>query len=393
MAISFLSVKNLSIVVAGFVVLQAIGTRACQPSIGISCQQSTVFSLTQTAHEVGGLKNRFKSLFNNLGKKDYSRFSVIVSEKRENGTPISSGALSGLAVDQYHDGLAYSIHDNNYQRSRIYTLDTSSHPALIRSETEIYDGLGKLAAAEPFLVNSDRSVNLDAEGIALREDGGFWIASEGDDKPTLFRNLLLQVDKSGLIRKVVSLPHQTAVKSNRFGFEGVTSIGSGKNEFLFVAFQREWRDDPQNHVRIGRYQVATGDWTYFYYPLETPQSPKGGWVGLSEITALGQNEFAVIERDNQMGADAAIKRLYRFSIDDLTPLPDTLPGVTPDFPLVSKTMIRDLIPDLKASSGSVHEKIEGMAVGNQGDLFVVNDNDGLENLNGNTQLLKVALIN
>ena len=48
-----------------------------------------------------------------------------------------------------------------------------------------------------------------------------------------------------------------------------------------------------------------GDCGFVRYPLDKPAGD--GWVGLSEITALGGDKFAVIERDNQPGAAAALK--------------------------------------------------------------------------------------
>ncbi len=42
---------------------------------------------------------------------------------------------------------------------------------------------------------------------------------------------------------------------------------------------------------------------------------EAGWVGLSEITAHGDFVY-IVERDNQIGAAASIKRLYRVSRAD-----------------------------------------------------------------------------
>ncbi len=66
--------------------------------------------------------------------------------------------------------------------------------------------------------------------------------------------------------------------------------------------------------------------------------------------ALGNNRFAVIERDNQAGPDATIKKIYRI---DLTGKADGN--------VLSKTLVRDLLPDLRATRGHVLEKIEGLA--------------------------------
>jgi hypothetical protein len=115
--------------------------------------------------------------------------------------------------------------------------------------------------------------------------------------------------------------------------------------------------------------------------LDAVASPAGGWVGLSEITALGNHRFMVVERDNQFGPDARIKRLY--SID----LTGKANGST-----LSKTLVRDLVADLKAPKGHVYEKIEGATVTANGDVWIVNDNDGVDDgaNSGETQLLNLG---
>jgi hypothetical protein len=62
-------------------------------------------------------------------------------------------------------------------------------------------------------------------------------------------------------------------------------------------------DDPAGLVRIGRYSPKSGKWGFYSYPLDQVESPAGGWIGLSEVTALGQDRYAVIERDNQRGLE------------------------------------------------------------------------------------------
>ncbi len=47
-----------------------------------------------------------------------------------------------------------------------------------------------------------------------------------------------------------------------------------------------------------------------------------GWVGLSDITALGGGDFLIVERDNQGGPDAAIKKIYGISLGDIDSVPD-----------------------------------------------------------------------
>ncbi len=324
--------------------------------------------------------------------KAKANYPTVVSANRKDGTPIPWSALSGLAIDGRY---TYSIPDSFYQKSRIFQLDRSKKPAVITGEIVLKDALGKLAAIDSAMVNDDGTVNLDQEGIAVREDGGFWIASEGAgtvgdaSRPFETFNLLLKVSGKGVIEQVVKLPDAVNARQVRFGFEGVTSVGYGADETVYVAFQRKWAGDPTDRVRIGQYKPASGEWHFFFYPLDTPTSPNGGWVGLSEIVALGKDKFAVIERDNQGGTDATIKRIYKFSTVGLTPGVEPGPDAAPDFPVVEKKLVKDLMPILQSTGGMVLEKIEGLAVTRNGTAYIVNDNDGVDDSNGETQLLKL----
>lgn len=126
-------------------------------------------------------------------------------------------------------------------------------------------------------------------------------------------------------------------------------------------------------------------WTFAYYPIQAPTSPNGGWVGLSEITYIGDGQFVVVERDNQAGTDARIMQLFSFSIAgiDFLATPDGSPSNT-----ISKTFVRDLIPDLLSDNGSVIEKVEGFTVAD-GSGWNVTDNDGVDDSSGETQLIRL----
>ncbi|WP_051906405.1 esterase-like activity of phytase family protein [Methylomarinum vadi] len=348
-------------------------------------------NLLVAAGEVDDRKKGIRSVLTLYRLQDKpAGYPTVESANRNDGTPIPWGALSGLSMDLYDEHIAYAIHDGFFRQSRIYKLNTSRHPAVIQAEIVLTDSRGRLAEVAPDLVNADGTVNLDGEGISSSANGGFWIASEGagspgDEKKSITRkNLLVHVDRFGDIDRVVLLPGATDVKQKHFGLQGVASVGKSDNEVLFVAFQREWLGDRSGHVRVGRYDVANAEWSFYYYPLDKADSANGGWVGLSEIIALGDQEFAVIERDNQANNDARIKRIYRFTIAGLSALTEEH---APFFPVVQKTLLADLLPTLKASGGMVLEKIEGMTVNEHGDILVVNDNDGVDGSNGETQLL------
>ncbi len=331
-------------------------------------------------------------------------YPTVQSTDRPDSTPIPWGALSGLAA--YDNQTVYSLHDSFYQQSRIFKIDLSNSPALIDQEIVIRDDNDVLAnisvtpLADPTvdatdssrknvfdeadldeLINDDKTVNLDPEGIALATGGGFWVASEGagtiDDakRPVNTHNLIIKTAADGVITEVIRLPESLNDIQLRFGLEGIAEYDSK----LYLAFQRAWGSD--SNPRIGVYDTTNGEWKFFFYPLDAPVSQHGGWVGLSEITSLGNGEFMVIERDNQAGPDAAIKRLYKFDTNGMN-----------DGDTLSKVLVDDLMNDLSSSGGLVLEKVEGAAILPNGDILIVNDNDGVDDSNGETQLINLGKI-
>jgi hypothetical protein len=261
------------------------------------------------------------------------------------------------------------------------SMDVHEHPAVILREIVLHD-------------ETHPTFHFDPEGIAKRPYGyGYWIASEGagDAPGAASLNLLLEVNEEGRVLRQIELPPGVNALQRNNGFEGVASVGTpaadGGTELVFVAFQREWSGDPPGKVRIGRYEVATGEWTFAYYPLDEVESPNGRWVGLSEIVAIDDSTFAVIERDNQGNIDARIKRIYKFSIAGVAFKPQGEP-----FETVSKMLVRDVLPALKAPGGLVIEKLEGLTVLADGDWIMVTDNDGVDGSSGETQLHQLGNI-
>ena len=283
-------------------------------------------------------------------------------------TLIAWGALSGLSADNTSNGAdnntLYAVHDSFYDHSRIYTVDVSGTPARITQELE--------------LSKDGSPVNYDLEGIAQRADGSFWLVSEG--KTGSSHNLLIKVGANGQVQEEVQLPSAVQAQQKKYGFEGVDVIGSGDSETVYVAFQREWEDDAEGLVKIGRYTPASDSWSFFYYPIDTAVS---GWVGLSELVAEDANTLLLLERDNQQGDAAAIKRIYRVQLDAATEQGQ-------QYPVLTKTLVRDVLADMQAGNGWVVDKVEGMAVTADGNAYLVTDNDGIDDATGETQFLRLG---
>ena len=61
-----------------------------------------------------------------------------------------------------------------------------------------------------------------------------------------------------------------------------------------------------------------------------------------------------------------------------------------DYPVVTKTEVRDLVPDLLSTNGYVLDKVEGFAIDAAGEGFVVTDNDGVDDSSGETMFWSIG---
>jgi len=295
-------------------------------------------------------------------------YPSIRSAKNNTGLPIAWGALSGLAADKSEAGKLYAVTDSAYNAApRILTIDAATKPAIITAETLVSRNG---AAAE----------KLDLEGVAVAASGGFWLASEGNPEKGL-KNLLIRTDAKGAIQEEIALPAGLEEGAKNYGYEGVTVTGSGADEIVWLAVQREWADDPKGMVKLLAYKPADKSWSAVRYPLDKAEA---GWIGLSEITAAG-DRIIIIERDNQIAGNATVKKLYAIPIADMKPV--KLGG---ELPVVKKIELRDLLPDLKAPKGYVLDKVEGFTIDATGHAYVVTDNDGVDNSSGETLFLPLG---
>ncbi|NGO51924.1 esterase-like activity of phytase family protein [Allomesorhizobium camelthorni] len=298
-------------------------------------------------------------------------YPQIMAALTDEGTPLGWGALSGLAADPKGAGQLYAVSDSVYRSApSIFTVDTTQTPALITAKTIVTrDGMP--------------AQKLDLEGIAPDGEGGFWLASEGNSGK-LTPHGIIRVNDKGEIKQEIAFPAELLAHEIRFGLEGITTVGEGDDLMLVMAMQREWKDDPKGQVKLVAYKPKAKEWSAVRYPLEAAGE---GWIGLSEITAHN-GKLYIVERDNLIGADAKVKRIYSVALDTFKPA--ALGG---EPPLVEKTLVRDLIGDLRtAANGYVLDKVEGFAIDAGGEAFVVTDNDGVDDSSGETLFIRLGNI-
>ena len=295
-------------------------------------------------------------------------YPMITAKLTDEGTPLGWGALSALAAGD-EAGKLFAASDSVYSgQPSIFTVDATQTPALIS---------GKLVVTR----NGDPAQKIDIEGLVTDGEGGFWLANEGDSAK-LVPHALIHVDEKGAITQEIGFPVELLAGQTRFGLEGITTVGEGDELTLVMAVQREWGDDPKGQTKLLAYKPKAKEWSAVRYPLEAAET---GWMGLSEITAY-DGKLYVIERDNLIGADAKVKRIYAVSLDAFKPA--ALGG---DLPVVEKTLVRDLMADLKgATNGYVVDKVEGFTIDKNGDAFVVTDNDGVDDSSGETLFIRLG---
>jgi hypothetical protein len=357
-------------------------------------------NLVAIASEVDGRGDKVRSSIAvfELGASDTGvpEYPTLVSAPRDstttNGPPIPFAALSGLAAaspygsSEENNNILYTVEDSFYTKNRILTIDASSFPAVIISEQTIMDSNDVLSSCLEGIegvINEDATVNIDPEGISMASGSGFWIVSEGkgnigdEARPFETPNLLLKLDEAGTITECI-LPDDSFQPQLRYGFEGVAEDGP----MVAVALQRAWGEE--TNPRLAVYDTTQGIWKHAFYPLDEPESQNGGWVGLSDIAPLGGGKFMVLERDNQAGHDAAIKKIYSVDLGDYS---------WEDGTLLTKTLVKDLIADgdLTQSNGQIIEKVEGLTVTSDGDIWINTDNDGVDDNSGESLLAKVGV--
>jgi hypothetical protein len=323
------------------------------------------------------------------GERDYPQ---IVSDDRH-GAPIPWSALSGMTAVPGRPNTLLAVWDSYYSNSNVFRIDVSGQPAVIADVLTITGG--------------SRNGTYDPEGIAVAPDDTIWLASEGNASDSA-PNLLIQTDTHGSVIREVGLPQQIlecrSASTRRgtlgSGFEGVAILRDGTfghRYRLVVAQQRGWDyttpecealDDDEgglddlgqpNWTRLWIYDPVTGAWDHVAWEL-APKPANAAWAGLSEITEVANGDYIVIERDNLTGDFSELKTLVKV---DRHALADRLVSS-------SEKAVFDLLPSLRATNGWITDKPEGVAVTADGRIYVVTDNDGVEDWSGETWFLSLG---
>lgn len=348
--------------------LQLLPTGIGPEGLKTVASKGVFIASTETAEAGVGIPTMINIFRQSFGP---ARYPMIASETVA-GTPIPWVALSGMVGDSKDANTLYAVSDAFLAEGFMYKIDAGQKPAKIVERIQVRGA----------------SAALDLEGIAQGADGHFWLGSEGNANAV--PNLVLKVAADGTVVKEIPLPAALIDQRRANGFEGIAVTGKPGEEMVYVAIQRAWPkegDIDQVNTKIGRYDVKNDQWTFAHYPLQAQGA--GDWVGLSELTLLPNGKFAVVERDKGWGSStgpvAELKALYEVDLAAAEFRPYGSPLVT-----LEKTLLRDVLPDLRKASIWTTEKLEGVAVAADGKVYLVTDNDGLDDATGETLFLTLG---
>ncbi len=258
------------------------------------------------------------------------------------------------------------------------------NPAGVGSTGEIaYDANGAILGTDRY--------GLDSESIVAAADGTFWVSDE-------YGPHIVHYDASGKELERISpigvdtgarkLPAVFAKRKPNRGMEGLCITPDGKTlvGIMQSAMLVPTTATNKTLTRIVTFDLATGATRQFLYKQEGGKSDSN-----SDITAINNNEFLVVERDGSYGSQGGIKRVYRINLSGATDVSAANPADVDGLLVNGKALeqltweeltaakiapvSKSLAVDLVAKLGYEHDKFEGIVYLGNNKIAVFNDDD------------------
>ena len=259
-----------------------------------------------------------------------------------------------------------------------------------------------VGATGSFVANNDfATLRLDPEGIRVGPHGSFYVSDE-------YGPYLFEFNRQGHLLRRISIPskffianpssdantellNNTSGRQANRGMEGLAISPDGR--FLFGIMQSALIQDhglnPGTTDRLGlnnrilKIDLLTGETHEYVYILDAINRGQG----VSEILAINDHEFLVLERDNRSNLQTppqapTRKKIYKIDLTGATDVSGTesLPAAALVTGAVTKTLFIDLLDPVFNLAPTIAEKIEGLAWGPDLEdgrhvLYVISDND------------------
>lgn len=317
--------------------------------------------------------------------------------KASDGTPNDRLGGHGSAIAYTGTGTAYVLASDRGPKDGMSDFACRYHRMDIRVTPGAKDPVALKLTATTLLTTEDgkrfvgsldaftqdrpeKNLRLDPEGVRVGRDGTVYISDEYgpvvyafDAKGKRARSLPVPARflpaKPGKTPADELPPLSTSGRLPNRGMEGLAILPDGTK--LYGAMQSPLiQDGALNekaervglNCRILEIDLATGKTREFVYRLDDAAN------GVSEILAVSDREFLVLERDGKGGADAACKKLFHIDLTGATDVSAVaaLPaGALPAAvtPVKKKPFLDLLAPKHTIAGADCPEKFEGLAFG------------------------------
>ena len=244
------------------------------------------------------------------------------------------------------------------------------------------------------ILNTDR-YGLDSEGLVALKDGSFWVSDEYGPHIVHFDAAGIELERISPLNVNTGGRKLPAVFERRWANRGMEGLAITPDEKMLVGIMQSTLYNPSKAevadftiTRIVTFELATGETKQYLHRQEKAKNSN------SEIVALSNTEFLIIERDGKFTGDTptAQKHIYKINIsnatdvsgDDFTAMGGMLVnGKTIEQNTWGELSAANIVPvtktlavDLVAALGDYpHDKLEGIWLIDNTTLGVLNDDD------------------
>ena len=257
---------------------------------------------------------------------------------------------------------------------------------------------GEVAYANDKSVLQADPFGLDSEGLVALKDGSFWVSDEYGPHIVHYSATGVELERINPFGTGTGGRRLPAVLANRRANRGMEGLAISPDEKVLFGIMQSTLYNPskkaisnKNLTRIVSFDIASGKTQQYLYQQEANN------LSNSEIVALNQQQFLVIERDGGFAGasgkkQAKYKRIYQIDLSQATDVSGdvdaelglTFAGKTLEqmswqelaqqgIKPVTKTLVNDLLVDLP--SPYPHDKLEGLWLRTNNQLAVLNDDD------------------
>lgn len=278
--------------------------------------------------------------------------------------------------------------------SEILLKDPFGNPISGRPNPVGYGSTGEIG----FDLNNDTLDNdiygLDSEGLVAMKDGTFWVSDEYGPHIVHYSATGNQLERISPLNLQTGGRKLPAVFQRRWANRGMEGLAVTPDQTTLVGIMQSRLYNPNNAgainttlTRIVTFNLITGVTKQYLYKQELANNSN------SEITALTDSTFLVIERDGRFSADgvSVMKRIYKINISNATDVSGDfnsmdgllVNGKTLEANTWAELDAANIIPvqktlavDLVVALGDYpHDKLEGIWLIDDSTIGLINDDD------------------